>query len=180
MGVRFLGYTARKNPGYTSIEMKIRKISMIDRAMTSAEFQRMKNGFDEYALDIGVEIQSSDRYGFVAVDGETFIGCSSGLAYKNGAAYSGWFYLTDLYVEKAYRSQGLGAKLLSALEGKIAAIGVRNIWTWTAGYEAPGFYQKQGYAIFTQMENWYSDGSSRIGLRKKLMVGQRHQSAKSD
>ena len=157
--------------------MEARKISMIDRELTSAEFQRMKNGFDEYALDMGVEIQNSDRYGFVAVDGDTFIGCSSGLAYKNVAAYSGWFYLTDLYVEKAYRLQGLGAKLLRALEHKITKIGVRNIWTWTAGYEAPGFYQKQGYLIFTEMENWYTHGSSRIGLRKKLVVGQRHQSA---
>ena len=157
--------------------MKIRKISILDREMTSAEYERMRNGFDEYTLDKGVEIQRSDRYSFVAMDGDTFIGCSSGLAYKNGVAYSGWFYLSDLYVEKAYRSQGLGAQLLRALEQKIATIGVRNIWTWTAGYEAPVFYQKQGYVIFTEMENWYSDGSSRIGLRKKLMVGQGHQSA---
>jgi len=146
------------------------KISILDREMTSEEFERMKSGFDEYTLDNGVEIQSSDRYGFVALDGETFIGCSSGLAYKNGEVYSGWFYLTDLYVEKTYRFQGLGAKLLMVLEEKITTIGVRNIWTWTAGYEAPAFYQKQGYEIFAEMENWYSDGSSRVGLRKKLMV----------
>ena len=146
------------------------KISILDREMTSEEFEGMKSGFDEYTLDNGVEIQSSDRYGFVALDGETFIGCSSGLAYKNGEVYSGWFYLTDLYVEKTYRFQGLGAKLLMVLEEKITTIGVRNIWTWTAGYEAPAFYQKQGYEIFAEMENWYSDCSSRVGLRKKLMV----------
>ena len=145
-------------------------ISILDREMTSAELKRMNAGFDEYALDIGVKTQSSDRFGFVAMDGDTFIGCSSGLAYKNGEAYSGWFYLTDLFVEKAYRFQGFGTKLLLALEEKIATVGVGKIWTWTAGYEAPLFYQKQGYEMFTEMEDWYSDGCSRVGLRKKIVI----------
>lgn len=144
------------------------KINIVDRDITSEELEQIKIGFNEYALDVGVKIQNSDRYGFVAMDGDTFIGCSSGLAYKNGKEYSGWFHLTDLFVEKEYRSQGAGAKLLRVLEEKITVIGVRNIWTWTAGYEAPGFYQKQGYKIFTEMGNWYSDGSGRVGLRKAL------------
>ncbi len=148
--------------------MEMSEINIVNRSMTSEEFERMNSGFDNYALEMGVALQSSDRYGFVAMDGDTFIGCSSGLAYKNGENYSGWFYLTDLFVEKAYRLQGLGARLLMVLDEKITTIGVRNIWTWTAGHEAPVFYQKQGYEIFTEMENWYSDGSSRVGLRKKL------------
>lgn len=93
---------------------------------------------------------------------------SSGLAYKNGDEYSGWFYLTDLFVEKAYRGRGVGAELLCSLEEVIAKSGVTNIWVWTAGYEAPGFYQKMGYEIFAEMEDWYSDGSPRVGLRKKI------------
>ena len=128
----------------------------------------MYSGFDENTIDNGVEIQSSSRHSYTALAENKFIGCSSGLAYKNGDQYSGWFYLTDLFVEKQYRSQGLGAKLLRALEKEIISIGVKNIWTWTAGYEAPEFYQKLGYEIFTQMENWYSDGSSRVGFRKNL------------
>ena len=144
------------------------QIEILDRDMTSGEFERMQAGFDEHALDSGVEIQSSDRYGFVALDGDTFIGCASGLAYKNGEEYSGWFYLTDLFVEKTHRLQGLGAALLMALEEKILTVGARNIWTWTAGYEGPEFYQKQGYEVFAEMENWYSDGSSRVAVRKKL------------
>ena len=148
--------------------MEMNKISFVNRDMTTREFERMKRGFDENTLDNGVEIQSSDRFGFVASDGEIFIGCSSGLAYKNGGNYSGWFYLTDLFVEKAYRSQGVGAKLLKILEEQISGIGVQWIWTWTAGYEAPKFYLKQGYEIFAEMDNWYSDGSNRVGLKKKL------------
>ena len=144
------------------------EISIIERDITQDELAQEKAGFDENARDRGVEIQTSERFGYVAMDGERFIGCSSGLAYKNDEDFSGWFYLTDLFVEKAYRKRGLGAKLLRALEERIVLLGVTKIWTWTAGYEAPGFYKKQGYEVFAEMENWYSDGSSRVGLRKEL------------
>lgn len=143
-------------------------ILIVNREMTPEELKRMYAGFDEHTTANEVEIQSSDRFSFTATYEDKFIGCSSGLAYKNGTNYSGWFYLTDLFVEKEYRSQGLGAKLLLALENEISLVGVNNIYTWTAGYESPGFYKKQGYNYFAQMENWYSDGSSRVGLRKTL------------
>lgn len=146
------------------------EFELIDRDMTSVELERMRAGFNHNTLDRGVKIQSSDRFGFVALNEDTFIGCASGLAYKNGDYYSGWFYLSDLFVEKEFRLQGLGSALLVALENKMIPIGISNIWTWTAGYEAPKFYIKQGYKTFAVMENWYSDGSSRFGLRKKLEV----------
>lgn len=143
-------------------------ITFIDREMTEDEFNRMKKGFNEHTLDNGVDLQTADRFGYIALEEDKFIGCSSGLAYKNGDQFSGWFYLTDLFVEKDFRHNGLGAKLLTRLEQKIQQKGIKYIWTWTAGYEAPKFYKKQGYTIFAEMENWYSDGSSRVGLRKRL------------
>lgn len=144
------------------------KISIVNREMTTAEFTRMNTGFDEHSLENHVEIQHSKRFGFVAQDGDTFIGCSSGLAYKNGEQYSGWFYLTDLFVEKDYRSNGLGAKLLKSLEDELVSIGVKHIYLWTSGEEALRFYKRLDYITFAEMENWYSDGSNRIGLRKDL------------
>jgi GNAT superfamily N-acetyltransferase len=142
---------------------------IINRDMTPAELEQMRVGFTQNSLDHNVAVQTSDRYGFVALQGDIFIGCASGLAYKNEDRFSGWFYLTDLFVEKEYRLQGLGANLLGTLEEKLLSIGIKRIWTWTAGYEAPGFYLKNGYQVFAEMENWYSDGSSRIGLQKKLI-----------
>ncbi len=141
---------------------------IIDRDVTPKELEQIKRGFDQNSLDHGVEVQSSDRFGFVAMEQDLFIGCSSGLAYKNGKAYSGWFYLTDLFVHKEYRGFGIGSSLLRKLETKIKDLGVENIWTWTAGYEAPQFYIKQGYHIFAELEQWYSDGNSRVALRKRL------------
>lgn len=144
------------------------KIKIIQRAMSSAEYEQIQAGFESYARENRVEVQQSERIGLVAMDGDIFVGSATGLAYKNRDAYSGWFYLTDLFVEKAYRSQGLGARLLGDLEEVLRQQKITKIWTWTAGYEAPGFYKKQGYATFAEMEAWYSDGSSRVGLRKGL------------
>ena len=136
--------------------------------MTSEEIKRMNLGFDELSLEEGLEIESSDRLSFVALEGNTFIGCSSGLAYKNGENYSGWFFLTDLFVEKEYRSKGLGTKLLKLIEEQALSVGVKHIWLWTSGDEALKFYRRQEYNQFTELENWYPDGSSRVGLRKNL------------
>ena len=112
------------------------------------------------------------------MEGEKFVGCASGLAYKIGAEYNGWFNLTDLFIEKEYRGQGLGSEILARLEKRTAALGVTNIWTFTAGYEAPGFYVKQGYKIIFEQENWYATGHNRIALRKTLGVDS-HKIAKS-
>ena len=143
-------------------------INIVERDMTPSELERMNKGFEENAIDNGVIPQGDQRFGYVAMDDGRFIGCVSGLAYKNGDKFNGWCYLTDLFVEKEYRHQGIGANLLRELERKLIQIGVDKIWTWTTGYEAPEFYVKQGYEIFMELENWYSTGASQVGLRKKL------------
>jgi GNAT superfamily N-acetyltransferase len=101
----------------------------------------MKSGFDEYTLDNHVKKQSADRYGYAATYGNIFVGCPSGLDYKNYEDYSGWFYLTDLFVEKGVRGQGLGGLLLTLLEDYIVGIRVKHLWAWTAGYKDPDFYK---------------------------------------
>jgi len=141
---------------------------IIERDMTSSELVRMKTGFEENVIDNGVIPQGDQRYGLVAVDGDKFVGCISGLAYKNGELFNGWCYLTDLFIEKESRQQGIGAKLLNAFEELLLQNGIDKIWTWTAGYEALKFYIKQEYEIFVEMGNWYSDGISQAGLRKML------------
>lgn len=142
-----------------------------ERAMTEAEFARMNAGFVENTLENDNPVQTSERYTFVALDADSFIGCASGLTYKNGIVYNGWFYLTDLFIESPYRGQGLGASILRTLEERMVALGITHFWTFTAGYEAPGFYQKQGYQVLFEQENWYFTGHSRVALRKTIAPG---------
>ena len=144
-------------------------ISIVEREMAETEFVRMKTGFDEHAIEHGNPVETAERFGFVVVDGELFVGCSSGLAYKNDRGYSNWFFITDLFIERPYRKQGLGAAVLKKLEERAATLAIKIIWTWTAGFEAPEFYKNQGYEVFCELEDWYASGHSRVGLRKALI-----------
>ena len=146
----------------------MRTIQIEERELTALELERMRAGFDENTVAHGVEIQKSERFDFVALAGGQFAGCISGLAYPNGSRFGSWFNLTDLYVEQQYRRMGIGTRLLRTMEHKLLGLGVEKVWVWTAGYEAPRFYQARGYTIAAELERWYSSGESRIGLRKTL------------
>ena len=143
-------------------------VKVVYRKLSSIESNRMDTGFDELSIEEGVELESTERFSFIAKKRNEFIGCSSGLAFKNGENYSGWFQLTDLFVEKENRSKGLGKELLQTMEVKMASVGIKQIFLWTSGVKAIKFYERHGYKKFTEMESWYSDGSSRVGLRKNL------------
>lgn len=140
------------------------------RDMTDSEFKREQTAFDEHGSEFGNPPETQERHGFVATDNAKFVGCSSGLAQKINNQYAAYFYLSDLLVEKEYRKQGLGKKLLDLLEEKIKLLGIKYIWTWTADYEASTFYQKQGYQIFATFNNFYLSGHSRVGLIKNFKI----------
>ena len=136
----------------------------IEREMTDEEFAQECAGFDQHGLEFGNPPTVTQRYGFVVMEGDKFIGCASGLV--NDSYH--WFYLTDLFIEKEYRGLGLGAQVLQKMEIRAQEIGAKAIWTWTAGYEAPGLYKKQGYSVIAEMENWYVSGHARVGLWKRF------------
>jgi GNAT superfamily N-acetyltransferase len=142
--------------------------TFIERPMKEEEYTQLLRGFEEHAQEFNNPGEKAQRMGFVALKDGEFIGASSGLAYHSVQGYAPYFYISDLYVEKAYRRQGLGQQLLVALESKLKPLGIRYIWTWTAGYEGKDFYLQQGYTIFAELENWYLSKHSRFGLRKPL------------
>jgi ribosomal protein S18 acetylase RimI-like enzyme len=143
-------------------------ISFDFREMTDVEYKRELVAFEEHSAAFNIPAETSERFGFVATDNGTYVGSSSGLAQKYGETYCDYFYLSDLLVEKAYRGNGYGKKLLNLLEEKIQALGITQIWTWTADYEAASFYLKQGYKTFVTFDNYYPSGHARVGLIKKL------------
>lgn len=142
-------------------------IKFIYRGMTDSEYKREQEAFNEYGSEFGNPGEIQERHGFVAMDGDKFIGCSSGLAQKTNDQYGEYFYLTDLLVEKEYRKLGYGKELLRLLEEKVKELGIKYIWTWTT-YEAPDFYIKQGYKTFVIFKNWFPSGHARYGFIKEL------------
>ena len=141
---------------------------IIEREMTTEEYRSESEGFIQHTLEQGNPREHEERYGFVALHQGRFIGCSSGLAYITDRGYNTWFTLTDLYVEKALRKNGIGAQLLRRLEERVSRLGIQYMFTWTAGYEAPGFYKRQGYTVMCEQENYFKSGHGRIAFRKTL------------
>lgn len=78
-------------------------ITIVKRDISRLDLQQVQEGFDHNTLDKGVAVQNSDRFTYVSESNDSLIGCASGLAYKNGEEYSGWFYLTAKCMERMQR-----------------------------------------------------------------------------
>jgi GNAT superfamily N-acetyltransferase len=79
-----------------------------------------------------------------AFDGETLVGCASahveGPSSETRAAYR----LRGMAVKEGYRSKGIGAQLLEALEARIKAAGVALVWC-NGRAPAGAFYRRHGW-----------------------------------
>lgn len=147
---------------YHNKEMKA--ICFETRELTAAELDRVHAGFARTAAEYGNPSEPSVRVTCVAQTAGAFVGCASGLRHNR----DNWFFVTDLFVERGHRREGIGAALLHQLEHQATALGVRWVWTWTAAFEAPEFYRRLGYEVFCEQREYYPSGHSRWGLRKQV------------
>ena len=79
----------------------------------------------------------------------------------------GWMFVELLFVPERLRGQGVGRQLMEQAEVVARDKGCVGIWLDTFSFQAPGFYQKLGYAVFGEIAN-YPAGSSRFFLHKHL------------
>lgn len=82
--------------------------------------------------------------------------------------YYRWLFIELLFVPEVMRGQQLGAKLLAQAEQWAKEENCVGIWLDTFSFQAPGFYEKQGYAVFGKLEQYPPDAHQRIFLRKLL------------
>ena len=79
-----------------------------------------------------------------------------------GMAFLDLFHLPD-----ALRSTGLGSQLLRAFEDEARRRGCLNAVLYTISFQAPGFYEKNGWVRFGEIP-CAPEGSSRVFLTKQL------------
>lgn len=84
-----------------------------------------------------------------------------------GKTSYGWLFTELLFVPAPLRGRGLGAEILALAEREARARGCRGAWLDTFEFQARGFYERQGYALFAQLDD-YPPGSARYFLRKEL------------
>ena len=66
----------------------------------------------------------------------------------------GWLYIDVLWVEKNYRSNGLGTRLMEAAEYEAIRRECHDAYLYTYSFQNPNFYERLGYYIFDQLNNF--------------------------
>ncbi|MNC61397.1 N-acetylglutamate synthase [compost metagenome] len=73
-----------------------------------------------------------------------------------------------LAVDPACRGTGLGASLLAEIENRARQLGCKVSELTTMSWQAPHFYQKQGYEIFGEIKDCPNEGHTKYYLKKRL------------
>lgn len=84
-----------------------------------------------------------------------------------GWTFWGWLAIDTLWLHEELRGQGYGAQLLQLAETEARARGCQQALVDTMSFQAPAFYQRHGYEIFSLLEN-FPTGHRRYYLRKTL------------
>ena len=94
-------------------------------------------------------------------DGKIIAGCVAARTVWGTAEVS------VLWVDQAYRKQGLGSKVLGAVESEVKENGCTIILLDTFDWQAKDFYEKNGYSVFGELKDC-PKGHSRYYMSKSL------------
>jgi GNAT superfamily N-acetyltransferase len=84
-----------------------------------------------------------------------------------GVAVGAWLAIDLVWVEEAFRSRGLGSRLLAEAEDEGRRRGCKWSILATFDYQAPNFYSRRAYVEYARMED-FPYGHTRFQLRKAL------------
>ena len=122
--------------------MEIKRVTEDDRI---GKFTNVE--FSNYATDCGVAL-NFEEFCFIAEDDGQIAGVITGRAYYNEV------HIGDLIVGKDHRRDGVGSKLVAAVEDAYKGKGYEKIALTTFGFQAPEFYKKLGYKLeFVREDN---------------------------
>ena len=81
-----------------------------------------------------------------------------------------WLYIKTVWVAEGHRRQGVGTRLLVAIEEAAVERGFSRAHLETAGFQAVGFYLKHGYETFGRLPD-KPEGHTWYFMRKDLEEG---------
>ena len=84
-----------------------------------------------------------------------------------GRTSLGLAFLDLFHLPASLRGSGLGTKILAAFEDEARERGCRSAVLYTISFQAPGFYEKNGWVAFGEIESDL-EGISRVFMSKKL------------
>lgn len=112
---------------------------------TSDYLDRLDEILDDAAEASGRPFNAQD-VNLEALDADgTFLGGLSGYSQL------GWFFIKSLALMPDGRGKGVGRALMRRAEAIAVERGLSGIWLDTYDFQAPGFYEKMGYAEFGRL-----------------------------
>jgi signal transduction histidine kinase/GNAT superfamily N-acetyltransferase len=86
-----------------------------------------------------------------------------------GETIWGWLLVQRIWLDQAWRRQGLGWRLLQQAEQEAMARGCHHASLETHSFQALPFYTRHGYQVYGQLDD-FPLGQTRYSLRKKLLA----------
>lgn len=84
-----------------------------------------------------------------------------------GRTSLGLAFLDLFHLPESLRGAGMGSEVLQAFEDEARQRGCRNAVLYTISFQAPGFYEKNGWVRFGEVESDI-EGVSRVFMKKRL------------
>lgn len=84
-----------------------------------------------------------------------------------GELFWGWFHIDLLWVKEELRGCGYGQRLLARAEQEARQRGARAAYLDTFSFQAPGFYEQNGYQLFGELTD-FPPGYQRFFFTKRL------------
>ncbi len=84
-----------------------------------------------------------------------------------GCSYWGWLYVEQLAISPTVRGSGYGRRLLEAAEEVAKARSCHGIFLDTFSFQARGLYEKCGFEVFGQIDE-FPQGHQRFYMLKRI------------
>lgn len=84
-----------------------------------------------------------------------------------GRTSLGLLFVDSFHLPASLRGSGLGSEVLEAAEDEGRRRGCRNAVLYTLSFQAPGFYQRNGWQVFGAIP-CHPPGTSRVFMTKEL------------
>jgi GNAT superfamily N-acetyltransferase len=84
-----------------------------------------------------------------------------------GETYWEWLHIDLLWVDERLRGSGYGRRLMETAENEARKRGMNAAWLDTFSFQAREFYEKLGYAVFGELDD-FPQGHQRYFMRKTL------------
>lgn len=97
---------------------------------------------------------------YTAADGNLMAGITTNIAWQA-------MYVHNLWVHPDLQGQRIGTKLMQMAEDEAQQRDLRFVWLRTFSFQARGFYEKRGYRVVGELQDW-PPGQVFYTMRKDL------------